>query len=144
MGKHVQRIDAARATILAIGAGNYKPGFLYYATDAPFGFAYGLPNGNLSPWMESPLRVINMTTAGSSQTVALVDGETLTYMVAKAPSPATINVGSSAGGSQIVDSETLPANKHYTINVNYSSNGSETLYLSGFPTGTAIKIYILI
>lgn len=67
MGKHIQQVADTKANINAIGAGNYKAQFLYFATDTPFEFAVGLSNGNLSSWI-NPATIASPLTIASGST----------------------------------------------------------------------------
>lgn len=49
MPLHVAQHSNTKANILAIGAGNYKPRFLYFATDTDE-YARGLEDETLSAW----------------------------------------------------------------------------------------------
>jgi hypothetical protein len=70
MGLHTQQVRLAKAAVIAIGAGNYKPGFLYIATDAPYEFAYGQENSNLSAWI-NPATLGSIYNFNDTQTVNL-------------------------------------------------------------------------
>ena len=78
---------------------------------------------------------------GTSPVLSMNDGDVLTHLRVKSPSVATVKIGTTVGGSQIIEDEVLPANQFYSIARNYAANGSESLYLTGFPTGTLVKAY---
>ena len=74
MGKHIQQLADTKANINAIGAGNYKPQFLYFATDSPYEFAVGLSSGNLSTWVNPATIGTPLTVASSSANYLLISG----------------------------------------------------------------------
>jgi hypothetical protein len=81
--------------------------------------------------------------SGTSPILTMNDGYVLTHLRIKSPSVATVKIGTTVGGSQIIEDEVLPADEYYSIARNYAANGTETLHLTGFPTGTTVKAYFM-
>jgi hypothetical protein len=124
MGKHVQQVADTKANINAIGAGNYKPQFLYLATDTPYEFAYGLQSGNLSAW-------INPATIGTPYTF----NDTATIDFTNSSGTVTAAVKLDAAGDNLISAtgSGLYAKK-YTVAAGSSSllsiNGSNEISVS--------------
>ena len=90
------------------------------------------------------LRIAEITVPGlSSVTHAMLEGETTVIFRFLTPSNATVRVGTSVNGTEVLEDEDCLANTYISIARNFVAVADLTLHFTGFPAGSTIKILII-
>lgn len=104
------------------------------------------PEEHFEDWLDSFIHkwdfVTEFTTTGNTSTaISLASGLILEKVLVVAPSSATYSIGTSAGGTNVLDSEAVSANVGRVSVINFFANGTTLLHFTGLPAGTLLKLF---
>lgn len=84
---------------------------------------------------------VTISTSDSTASVVVGADRLLAKINIKSNSAQTVSVGTSAGGTQIVNAIAIGANERTVLSVDWDSDSGGTLYFSGLAGSNVIKLY---
>ena len=99
--------------------------------------------GKASQASVDALKAIVITTAAASVSQDLPAGTIFHKLRIKSDSALTFSLGTSAGGTQILNAEVLSASQVGIFTLDFDCEALTTVHFSGLAGNTSIKIYIL-
>lgn len=86
---------------------------------------------------------MDVSTVAGTGTLNMLNNRTLKWISVISPVPVNLSVGTTPGGNELLDSEAIPANEPFPIEIGYVSPAANTTiyFTAGVVSGVLISCY---